>query len=605
MTRTSTRHGIRACRVNAAAPQALTCEGARAHLVDGLVTIDRSPLFKPCRTGLSCMLLTKCHLLTYRPSHGHHRRKPPAAARRQEDRRGAWQDAGAAGGGCAARSQAARARCGRHRQQPIGSAGGRCRDRTGPGAHDRSRLSRSRPELRQPVPRWAAGQEHVDRPEEQPRRIRGRDLPEHGRVPAERRDGRSGAVDADRRGCSAGARIPGAARGGGRARGAGALCRRPQHHAHGHDSRTAPRSHARTVRRRPAESAPRAVRSRADPGRGALHRLHLPSRPDHDMTTLPITYDDVVAAHARLQGQAHRTPVLTSTTANALTGAELFFKCENFQRMGAFKFRGAYNALSQFTPEQRKAGVITFSSGNHAQAIALSARLLGMRAVIVMPKDAPAIKVEATRGYGGEVVFYDRYTEDREAIGRRLAEQHGLTLIPPYDHPHVMAGQGTAAKELIEETGPLDLLLVCLGGGGLLSGCATAARALSPACRIIGVEPEAGNDGQQSLRKGEIVHIDTPATIADGAQTQHLGHYTFAVIRELVDEIATVSDADLVDTMRFFAGRMKIVVEPTGCLAAAAALQQRVDVRGKRVGVIVSGGNVDLQHFARLVQAAA
>ncbi|MBT1539005.1 threo-3-hydroxy-L-aspartate ammonia-lyase [Ralstonia solanacearum] len=323
------------------------------------------------------------------------------------------------------------------------------------------------------------------------------------------------------------------------------------------------------------------------------------------MTTLPITYDDVVAAHARLQGQAHRTPVLTSTTANALTGAELFFKCENFQRMGAFKFRGAYNALSQFTPEQRKAGVITFSSGNHAQAIALSARLLGMRAVIVMPKDAPVIKVEATRGYGGEVVFYDRYTEDREAIGRRLAEQHGLTLIPPYDHPHVMAGQGTAAKELIEETGPLDLLLVCLGGGGLLSGCATAARALSPACRIIGVEPEAGNDGQQSLRKGEIVHIDTPATIADGAQTQHLGNYTFAVIRALVDDIATVSDADLVDTMRFFAGRMKIVVEPTGCLAAAAVLQQRVDVRGKRVGVIVSGGNVDLQHFARLVQAVA
>ncbi|AGH87492.1 threo-3-hydroxy-L-aspartate ammonia-lyase [Ralstonia nicotianae] len=323
------------------------------------------------------------------------------------------------------------------------------------------------------------------------------------------------------------------------------------------------------------------------------------------MTTLPITYDDVVAAHARLQGQVHRTPVLTSTTANALTGAELFFKCENFQRMGAFKFRGAYNALSQFTPEQRKAGVITFSSGNHAQAIALSARLLGMRAVIVMPKDAPTIKVEATRGYGGEVVFYDRYTEDREAIGRRLAEQHGLTLIPPYDHPHVMAGQGTAAKELIEETGPLDLLLVCLGGGGLLSGCATAARALSPACRIIGVEPEAGNDGQQSLRKGEIVHIDTPATIADGAQTQHLGHYTFAVIRALVDDIATVSDADLVDTMRFFAGRMKIVAEPTGCLAAAAALRQRVEVRGKRVGVIISGGNVDLQHFARLVQADA
>ncbi|ANA35417.1 L-threo-3-hydroxyaspartate ammonia-lyase [Ralstonia mannitolilytica] len=317
--------------------------------------------------------------------------------------------------------------------------------------------------------------------------------------------------------------------------------------------------------------------------------------------SLPISYDDVVAAHARLQGVAHKTPVLTSSTANAQTGAELLFKAENFQRMGAFKFRGAYNALLQFTPEQRKAGVITFSSGNHAQAIALSARLLGMRAVIVMPKDAPVIKVEATRGYGGEVVFYDRYTEDREAIGRKLAEEHGLTLIPPYDHPHVMAGQGTAAKELIEEVGPLDVLLTPLGGGGLLSGCATAARALNPACKIIGVEPEAGNDGQQSLRRGEIVHIDTPKTLADGAQTQHLGHYTFAVIRQLVDDIVTVSDAELVNTMRFFAGRMKAVVEPTGCLAAAAALQGKVDVRGKRVGIVISGGNVDLQHFARLV----
>ncbi|CAJ0721139.1 L-threo-3-hydroxyaspartate ammonia-lyase [Ralstonia edaphis] len=320
--------------------------------------------------------------------------------------------------------------------------------------------------------------------------------------------------------------------------------------------------------------------------------------------SLPISYDDVVAAHARLHGVAHKTPVLTSATANAMSGAELFFKAESFQRMGAFKFRGAYNALSQFTPEQRKAGVITFSSGNHAQAIALSAKLLGMRAVIVMPKDAPVVKVEATRGYGGEVVFFDRYTEDREAIGRKLAEEQGLTLIPPYDHPHVMAGQGTAAKELIEEVGPLDVLLAPLGGGGLLSGCATAARALNPACKIFGVEPEAGNDGQQSFRTGQIVHIDTPKTLADGAQTQHLGNHTFAVIRELVHDIVTVTDTELVNAMQFFASRMKAVVEPTGCLAAAAALNGKVDVRGKRVGVILSGGNVDLQLFAKLVLGA-
>ncbi|GAB6846713.1 threo-3-hydroxy-L-aspartate ammonia-lyase [Paraburkholderia kururiensis] len=322
------------------------------------------------------------------------------------------------------------------------------------------------------------------------------------------------------------------------------------------------------------------------------------------MTAMPISFDDVAAAHDRLRGVAHRTPVLTSSTANALSGAQLYFKCENFQRMGAFKFRGAYNSIAQFTHEQKAGGVITFSSGNHAQAIALSAKLLGVKAVIVMPEDAPAVKVAATRGYGGEVVFYNRYTEDREALGRRLAAERGLTLIPPYDHPHVMAGQGTAAKELIEEVGELDLLLVCLGGGGLLSGCAVAARALSPRCTIVGVEPEAGNDGQRSLRSGEIVHIDTPKTIADGAQTQHLGQYTFAVIRQLVDDIATVSDAELVETMKFFASRMKIVVEPTGCLAAAAALQGNVDVKGKRVGVIVSGGNVDLMRFAELVSAA-
>jgi threonine dehydratase len=322
------------------------------------------------------------------------------------------------------------------------------------------------------------------------------------------------------------------------------------------------------------------------------------------MSTLPITFEDVAAAHERLRGVAHRTPVLTSRTANERTGAQVFFKCENLQRMGAFKFRGAYNAIAQFTPEQKAGGVITFSSGNHAQAIALSARLLGVKAVIVMPHDAPAVKVEATRGYGGEIVFYDRYTEDREALGKRLADERGLTLIPPYDHAHVMAGQGTAAKELFEETGELDLLLTPLGGGGLLSGCATAAHALAPACRVIGVEPEAGNDGQRSLQTGSIVHIDTPKTLADGAQTQHLGNLTFAVIRERVSEIVTVSDAELVETMKFFASRMKLVVEPTGCLAAAAVLHGKVDVRGKRVGVLISGGNVDLLRFAELVQAA-
>ena len=319
------------------------------------------------------------------------------------------------------------------------------------------------------------------------------------------------------------------------------------------------------------------------------------------MSPLAISFDDVVQAHERLAKVAHRTPVLTSNTANLLSGAELFFKCENFQRMGAFKFRGAYNAIAQFTPAQRARGVVTYSSGNHAQGIALSARLLGVDAVIVMPSDAPAIKIDATRGYGAEVLLYDRYTEDREAIGKRLADERGLTLIPPYDHPHVMAGQGTAAKELIEEVGPLDVLLVPLGGGGLLSGCATASRAMNPGCSVIGVEPAAGNDGQRSLRRGQIVHIDTPDTIADGAQTQHLGQHTFPVIQQLVDDILTVSDAELVAAMKLFASRMKMIVEPTGCLAAAAAFDRQSDVRGKRVGVIISGGNIDLARFASLV----
>jgi threonine dehydratase len=313
------------------------------------------------------------------------------------------------------------------------------------------------------------------------------------------------------------------------------------------------------------------------------------------------TYDDVIAAAARLEGQAHRTPVLRSATANERWGAEFFFKCENFQRMGAFKFRGAFNALSKFDAAQRKGGVIAFSSGNHAQAIALSARLLSMPAVIVMPKDAPAAKVAATKGYGAEVVMYDRFTEDREALTKRLAQERGMTMIPPYDHPDVLAGQGTAVKELIEETGPLDHLFVCLGGGGLLSGSALSARALAPNCRVYGVEPEAGNDGQQSFRAGKIVHIETPKTIADGAQTQHLGEYTFGIIRRDVDDIFTVTDEQLVDAMRFFAERMKMVVEPTGCLAFAGAIAAGKAVAGQRVGIVISGGNVDLSRYAALI----
>ena len=313
------------------------------------------------------------------------------------------------------------------------------------------------------------------------------------------------------------------------------------------------------------------------------------------------TYDDVVAAAGRIAGHAHRTPVLTSRTANEQLGAELYFKAENYQRMGAFKFRGGFNALAKFDAAQREAGVVAFSSGNHAQAIALSAKLLGIPATIVMPLDAPAAKVAATRGYGATVVTYDRYTEDREQIGRDLAAKHGLTLIPPYDHADVIAGQGTAARELFEEVGELDYLFVPLGGGGLLSGTALATRALSPRCKLFGVEPEAGNDGQQSFRGGAIVHIDTPKTIADGAQTQHLGNLTFPIIQRHVDDILTASDAQLVDEMRFFASRMKMIVEPTGCLGLAAARALGDTLHGKKVGIIISGGNVDLPRFAELI----
>lgn len=312
-------------------------------------------------------------------------------------------------------------------------------------------------------------------------------------------------------------------------------------------------------------------------------------------------YADVVAAAGRLVGHANRTPVLTSRTANDQLGADIFFKCENLQRVGAFKFRGAFNALSRFTDEQRRHGVVAFSTGNHAQAVALSARLLGMPAVIVMPHDAPRIKTTATKGYGAEVVFYDRVHDDREKISEELVRTRGLTLLPPYDHADVIAGQGTAALELFDETGPLDYLFAPVGGGGLLAGSLLAARGKSPSCKVIGVEPEAGNDGQQSLRAGELVRIPTPATIADGAQTQCLGKQPFAIIRECVADMITASDPQLVAAMRFLAERMKMIVEPTGCLGYAGALASGLPLRGKRIGVILSGGNIDLSFFGKLL----
>ncbi len=316
--------------------------------------------------------------------------------------------------------------------------------------------------------------------------------------------------------------------------------------------------------------------------------------------TLP-TYTDVDVAARRIEGAAHRTPVLTSRRIDAELGLNIFFKAEHLQRAGAFKIRGAFNALARFDADQCAAGVVAYSSGNHAQAIALAARDLGIPATIVMPEDAPASKIAATRGYGGRIVTYDRYREDREAIGRALAADHGLTLIPPYDHPDVIAGQGTAAKELIEETDPLDAIFAPLGGGGLLAGTALAAGTLAPDARVYGVEPEAGNDGQLSFRTGTIVHIATPATLADGAQTLHLGELTFPIIQRGVTGILTATDAELVDAMCLFAATMKQVVEPTGALAFAGARAMAAELTGKRVGVIVSGGNIDLARFASLI----
>ncbi|MBJ9720668.1 threo-3-hydroxy-L-aspartate ammonia-lyase [Acinetobacter calcoaceticus] len=318
--------------------------------------------------------------------------------------------------------------------------------------------------------------------------------------------------------------------------------------------------------------------------------------------TLP-TYEDVAAAAERIKEFVNKTPVLTSRTVNNEFGAEVFFKCENFQRVGAFKFRGAMNALLQFSEAQKKAGVVTFSSGNHAQSIALSSKILGIPAIIVMPQDAPAAKMAATREYGAAIVEYDRYTESREQIGKEIAEKNGLTLIPSYDHPHVIAGQGTVAKELFEEVGELDYLFVCLGGGGLLAGSALSARQLSPNCKIYGVEPALGNDGQMSFRKGEIVQIDIPKTIADGAQLQSVGKLTFPIIQKNVDDILTVEDEELISCMKFFAERMKMVVEPTGCLGFAAARNLKHELKGKRIGIIISGGNVDISKYVEFLSA--
>lgn len=318
--------------------------------------------------------------------------------------------------------------------------------------------------------------------------------------------------------------------------------------------------------------------------------------------TLP-TIDDVRAAAGRIAGVAHRTPVLTSRRVDEELGLSVFFKCENQQRMGAFKFRGAYNTLSQLDAGQRAAGVVAFSSGNHAQAIALAARILEMPATIVMPHDAPAAKTRATLGYGARVVGYDRYTEDRDEIAAAMAAETGAVLVPPYDHPGVIAGQGTAALELFEETGELDALFVPLGGGGLLSGSALAAKASAPDCAIYGVEPEAGDDGRRSFRSGEIVTIPTPETIADGAQTTHLGTLTFPIIRRDVTDVLTAGDDELVAAMRVFAGTLKQVVEPTGCLSFAALRREAERFAGKRVGVIVTGGNIDLDRYADLLSS--
>ncbi|HZE59152.1 MAG TPA: threo-3-hydroxy-L-aspartate ammonia-lyase [Burkholderiales bacterium] len=314
------------------------------------------------------------------------------------------------------------------------------------------------------------------------------------------------------------------------------------------------------------------------------------------MGELRVTYADVAAAHERIKGAARKTPVLTSSSADALIGAKVFFKCENLQRMGAFKFRGAYNALSQLNADERRRGVLAFSSGNHAQAVALAGKLLGIKTLIVMPENAPRVKLEATRGYGAEVVTY-KLDQDRETVAARIAKERGMVTVPPFNHPHIVAGQGTAAKELLEESGPLDMLVVPCGGAGLLSGCAIAARHLAPNCHVVGVEPAKGDDVTQSFRAGKIVTIPVPDTIADGARTTAPGDITFGLVKRYVNEMTTVTDEELLPAMFWLWERMKIVVEPTGALGFAALFHGKLPSRAK-VGVILSGGNVDLRWAA-------
>lgn len=311
--------------------------------------------------------------------------------------------------------------------------------------------------------------------------------------------------------------------------------------------------------------------------------------------------DDVLAAAHRVHGVVQRTPVLQSGMANTLCNAQLFFKCESLQRTGSFKFRGAYNALAQLDAAQRQRGVLTFSAGNHAQAVALAAHLLDIPALVVMPEDAAATKMAAARHYGAQVVTYNRFTEDREAISRRISQERGMTLIAPSQHPHVIAGQGTVALELLQEVPRLQYIFAAVGGGGLLAGSLLAVQSQHSSCEVYGVEPETANDAQQSLRAGTIVSIAPPRSIADGALTTSLSPLAFDVIRAHAQGITTVSDVQLVQALRFFAERMKIVVEPTGALAFAAACHGAVDIRGKRVGIIISGGNVDLARYARFL----
>ena len=318
-----------------------------------------------------------------------------------------------------------------------------------------------------------------------------------------------------------------------------------------------------------------------------------------------IGIDDVRSAAAALDRVAHRTPVLSSRTLDAATGATVFCKAECYQRGGAFKFRGAYSMISRVPSHERARGVAAYSSGNHAQAVAIAAAMLDVPAVILMPEDAPAAKLDATRGYGAEVVTYDRYSQDRDQLGRELAESRGLTLVPPYEHPLVMSGQGTAALELLEQAPGLDALLVPVGGGGLMAGCATAAKALVPDIEMIGVEPEQGDDTRRSLAAGERVRIPVPHTIADGQQVETPGELTFEVNRRLADSVELVSDGEIIGAMLFAFDRMKVVLEPSGACALAALLCGRVHRPGRRVGVVLSGGNVGAARFAELTAAAA